>query len=149
MFRAVLWQIIVDATCERVSPHGVKVGSGVGEGDGNEARRWCLSIQDRADRLEVLELAGIESAVFDKFVRAKILPVIERERAAPQRPETAAEQSKRLALLQHVALGGDSNKQRAGKKPKTAADWLTVAIATGDDMALARAAELELAEVAA
>jgi hypothetical protein len=103
-----------------------------------------------ADRAFLAECAGLDPEAIRERAIELLAPMIAAERAAERkRQETTAERQERIALVHHLALGGKSIRQGKTLKPKTAADWLTIALTTGDEAAFDRAAEIERAEHAA
>jgi len=133
------------ALTERVSDSK----GGISESERAASRRLLTSQVDpwRTDRVFLAECAGLSPAVVREKALKLLAPMIERERAAEgKRQETTAERQERIALVHHLALGGKSIRQGKLLRPKSARDWFKVALATGDDDALLRAAEIERTE---
>jgi hypothetical protein len=109
LWRAVLAQAFEDATCQNPSAFGGGGGRTSFE-DRDIARRWLLSVQDSADRRLIISLAGYDVERVEKRAREILSPVIDAERiAAASHTESDKELKARLALADHLELGGSPN----------------------------------------
>jgi hypothetical protein len=129
MFRACLRVAMEDATCPNPSAYGG--GGRTSFEEVADARRWLLSPLNpwREDRRLICTLAGYDSERVEKRAREILNPMLAREaEAESQRVESDRELKARLALADHIEMGGSPNargwlRKRPRAKPAAAPQW--------------------------